>query len=168
MLSQGVIYKKKYNSGLGVVAVAVANTKAGAFSFPISPFLAHLRAPKPKQGQQRRRAGGEAVESLSLARSPCRKHASALFISPAGNAGAGAVGILLHCAGEHPGIPFSLSRPLQFFFSLRARLRLRRARSMPVLGFRSVLSAALTGCDPKGGCLARDLGRFAPLCVHPG
>ena len=67
----------------------------------------------------------------------------------------------------HQGIPFSLSRPLQNF-SLRALLCLRSPRSVPVLGFRSVLSAALTGCDLKGGGLARDLGPFAPpLCVHP-
>jgi hypothetical protein len=107
------------------------------------------------------------VESLSLARPPCRKHASALFISPAGNAGAGA-GILLHCAGEWASENSLLSQSPSSVFSLRARLRLRSPRSLPVLGFRSVLSAALTGCDLKGGGLARDLGRFAPLCVIQG
>ena len=166
-VNQGVIYK---------------NTTVDSVWWPSPSRIqkpAPLSSPSPRSSPtselpRRSRGGGggerEASQwSLLLLRGPpCRKHAAALFISPAGDAGAGA-GILLHCAGELASGNSLLSQsPSSVFFSLRARLRLRRARSMPVLGFRSVLSAALTGCDPKGGCLARDLGRFAPLCVHPG
>jgi hypothetical protein len=142
--------------------------KAGAFGLPHLP-PSHRSLPRPPPSSQARssggageRAGGE-EGSLSSFCSVWRPD-STRSSQPRASAAPAFFSI---CAGEFGTRELPSHSSIS---ALGARLGLRSPRSVRIWRFRSVLGAALTGCDLKGGGLAQDLGRFLPLslCIHLG
>jgi hypothetical protein len=136
-------------------------------SLPVPPFLAPPTSELPSAKQRRRRRaggrrGGEPFLFLLRAHTP--RPDSTRSSQPRASAAPAFFSI---CAGEFGTRELPSHSSIS---ALGARLGLRSPRSVRIWRFRSVLGAALTGCDLKGGGLAQDLGRFLPLslCIHLG